>query len=84
MRVETKYNLGDKIWVVYDFQGEVHVYEDKIIEICVSEKKGIIYLPDSCTDDIEEKDIILYEDTEKLVKEIKRIMQEIKEKEGNK
>ena len=82
MKIETKYDIGQRIWIVYEHQGEIHVYEDKIIEICIAEK-GTVYLPNSCTDEVEESEIILYEDTEKLVNKIKEVMEEIKKNEKN-
>ena len=27
MKIETKYNIGDRVWVVYENQGEVCVYD---------------------------------------------------------
>lgn len=80
MKIETKYDIGQRIWIIYEHQGEIHVYEDKIIEICIAEK-GAVYLPNSSTDEVEEKDVILYENTDMLVNKIKEVMEEIKKKE---
>lgn len=82
MKIETKYDIGQRIWIVYEHKGEVHVYEDKIIEICIAEK-GTVYLPNSCTDEVEESEIILYEDTDKLVERIKELTEQIREKEAS-
>ena len=43
MKVETEYNIGDKVWVVYECNGEVNVYSDIIDSIMVTEE-GIIML----------------------------------------
>lgn len=31
MKIETKYEIGDHIWVVYKHEGEVYVYDDQIV-----------------------------------------------------
>lgn len=77
MKIETKYDIGQRIWIVYEHQGEIHVYEDKIIEICIAEK-GTVYLPNSCTDEVEEEEIILYKDMDKLVSKIKELAEDVK------
>lgn len=81
MKIETKFELGEKVWVVYQNNGEVSIYDDKISEICVDED-GIYYiLKEACIDVREE--IIAYEDKEKLANKIEELMKEIREKEKN-
>ena len=80
MKIETKYNIGDHIWIVYEGNGEVHVYDDYITSIFY-EDSGIGYMSKILIEDIKEDDIILYEDKDKLVNTIKDLMQQIKEKE---
>lgn len=80
MQIKSKYEIGQRIWVVYENQGEVSVYDDYIDEICVNNKKKIYYILKNTCIDKEEKDIVLYEDTETLVQKIKEIL----EKEGKK
>ena len=70
---------GQRVWVVYENQGEACVYNDYIDEICVNTENGIYYiLKDACIDR-SEKDIILYEDTEILIEKIKQITNKTKE-----
>ena len=38
MKVETEYNIGDKVWVVYECNGEVNVYSDIIDSIMVTKE----------------------------------------------
>ena len=82
MNIKTKYNIGDRIWVVYQKYDVVCVYDDFIAWITYDED-GINYGLKECCDDIRENRVILYEETDKLVEKIKQIMQEIREKEGN-
>lgn len=82
MRIETKYDIGQRIWIVYEHQREVHVYEDCIANILIDEDNKLLYCSKETYDEYKEEDIILYEDTDKLVNKIKEVMEEIKEKEG--
>lgn len=81
MVIQTKYEIGQRVWVVYEHQGEVCVYDDYIDEICIGENGLYYMLKEACIDRAEE-DIVLYEDTDKLVAKIKQTMQEIRDKES--
>lgn len=70
MKVETEYNIGDKVWVVYEYNKEVSVYSDTIDSIMVTEEGIKIWLKDCCDCDMTEDNIVLYEDTEALVDKI--------------
>lgn len=84
MDIKTKYNIGDRIWCVYEARikygptGEVSVYDDTITGI-VYDKEGITYETEFT--EIKEEDIILYVDADKLVEKIKELMNEIHERE---
>lgn len=81
MKIQTKYEIGDKVWIVYENRGEACVYDDYIDEIFVNDE-GINYmLREACIDEKEEN-IIPYDDTDKLVEKIKQTMQEIRDKES--
>ena len=81
MTIKTKYEIGQRVWIVYENRGEACVYDDYIDEIFVNDE-GINYMLREACIDGKEENIILYEDTDKLVEKIKRIMQEIREKES--
>lgn len=81
MRIQTKYEIGQRVWIVYEHQGEACVYDDYIDEICVNEH-GLYYMLKESSIDVIETNIVLYEDTDKLVGKIKQIMEEIREKES--
>lgn len=80
MEVKTKYEIGQRVWVVYRHKSEVCVYDDYIIEICVG-KDGLCYMLGDYCDDVAEQNIILYDETDKLVEKIKQIAEEIKNEE---
>lgn len=80
MIIKSKYEIGQRVWVVYRHKSEVCVYDDYIIEICVG-KDELCYMLKDCCDEVAEEDVILYEETDKLIKEIKQIAEEIKNEE---
>lgn len=80
MEIKTKYEIGQRVWVVYRHKSEVCVYDDYIIEICVGKDELCYMLRDYC-DDVAEENIILYDETDKLVEKIKQIAEEIKNEE---
>ena len=94
MRVDTKYNIGDRIWVVYEQMlwtesykgpsGEVTAYSTKITDILVPESGKIDYGTDTeGGDSILEEDIILYSDLDLLAKRIKDLDDKIRKREEN-
>ena len=70
MVIQTKYKLGDRVWIVYENRGEVCVYDDYIDEIYVNENGVYYMLKEACIDHTE-KDIVLYDDAEKISRENK-------------
>jgi hypothetical protein len=83
MKIETKYDIGQRIWIVYEHQKEVQVYEDFIANILIDEDNKLLYCSKESYEEYKEEDIILYEETEKLVNKIKEVMKEIKKNEKN-
>ena len=80
MTIQTKYEIGDRVWIVYENRGEACVYDDYIDEIFVNDE-GINYMLREACIDGKEENIIPYEDTDKLVEKIKQIMEDIRKKE---
>lgn len=80
MVIQTKYEIGQRVWIVYENRGEVCVYDDTIAEIGVDDKRIYYILENACID-ISEEDIVLYENTDKLAEKIKETMENIREKE---
>lgn len=81
MKIETKYEIGQKIWIVYKNKGEVCLYCEAILEIAF-DKNGFWYTTENSYDEIKEKDVILENDKDKLFEAIQKIMKEIEEEEG--
>lgn len=77
MEIKTKYDIGQRIWIVYKADGEISMYIDTIAEISYSENLGVVYFPDICQEELKENEIILEEDIDKLLKEILKLQREI-------
>ena len=79
MQINTKYEIGQHVWHIYENKGEVCVFDDFIGWITIED--GITYGLKESYADVKEEDICLYEDTDTLLKRIVTIMEEIREKE---
>ena len=80
MKINTKYDIGQRVWVIYENRGEVCIFDDVISEINVS-MDYIEYWVKEAGDAFKENNIILYEDTEKIGMKVVEIMEKIREKE---
>ena len=89
MKIETKYNIGDKVWIVYEPEinstksGEISIYTDTIAEI-IFYKNEIVYDFDLYPDELKESEIILYDEKDKLLAKIEELTNKIEERERNK
>lgn len=79
MIIRSKYEINQRVWVVYENRGEACVYDDYIAEICVN-NDGLYYILKEACIEHKEGDIILYEDEETLVAKIKQIMRDVEAK----
>lgn len=80
MEIKTKYEIGQKIWIVYKNKGEVCMYCEPILDIVI-DRNGLVYDTENSYDEIKEEDVILEDDRGKLFKKIKQLMKEIDEEE---
>mgnify|MGYP000046423653 CR=1 FL=1 len=71
MKIESKYNIGDRVWIVdSDYRHEmVYVYSDTINTICVNGNNEIRLWFNNC-DDLPEDEVVAYSDLEKLTERI--------------
>lgn len=75
MKIETKYEIGQKIWVTQEHDGVVNVTIDTITEVLVNSAGKILYFAENTSDEIPEEYIISYENTEQLLKQIKNFLE---------
>lgn len=85
MKIETKFNIGDRVWIVYEYKGEVNVYSDEIDSIVI-EKGGrlLIWFKDSDAMDVYEEELIEYNDLKKLAEKILEIDNKIRKEQFEK
>lgn len=92
MKIETKYNIGDHIWVIYEpiinneyyhnkSAGEISIYDAYIDSISKYKDDLMYFCNDGNYTELHEEDIILYDETDKLVAKIKKMMESINERE---
>lgn len=83
MKIETKFNIGDRIWVVYEHRGEVYVYSDEIDGMMIErDNKVTLYLKNSdASGDICERDVFEYNDMDGLMNKIKELDDKIRKEE---
>ena len=94
MKIETKYNIGDRVWIVKEgsyynsttgkreLSDELEVFDDYITAINIEEGNNIIYvLKYADMIDLAENDIILYNEKDKLIQKIEELMNKINERE---
>ena len=79
MNIKTKYNIEDRVWIVYESDGEVSLYSTTIKEVCFNDD-GLYYMIEEYND-YKEEQIIPYNEKEKLLEKIETIMNEINERE---
>lgn len=77
MKINTDYEIGQHIWMVYVFDGEIHVYDDYIDYILIN-KEGALYCPKIGYEELGDFEVIAYEDTDKLIKKIIELSKELK------
>lgn len=82
MKIETKFDIGDRIWVVYEDRREIHVYSDEIDGMGIERNNKVaLYLKASDSFDIYEEDVFEYNDIEGLMNKIKELDDKIRKEE---
>lgn len=94
MQIKTKYNIGDRVWVVKEedyyntetrkreLAGVLEVFDDYIESIQVY-NEGVIYiLRQADMLDLFEHEVILYDNKKGLVKKIEEVMEVIHKREN--
>ena len=81
MTIQTKYSIGEKIWVADENveHKQVDVYSDIITGVFVDNKNKVLYLLEGLLDDVQEDKIIPYYDLTRLATTIVKIDKNFKE-----
>lgn len=85
MKIETKFNIGDRVWIVYEYKGEVNVYSDEIDSMTIENSGRLsIWFKDSDAMDVYEEELIEYNDLKKLAEKILEIDNKIRKEQCEK
>lgn len=85
MKIETKFNIGDRVWIVYENRGEVNVYSDEIDSMTIENSGRLsIWFKDSDAMDVYEEELIEYNDLKKLAEKILEIDNKIRKEQFEK
>lgn len=79
MKIETKYNFGDEVYIVYKEQGEIHIQRDVIDEVSISKELGLHYYPKNICAEFREEELIEVDRKDLLVERIDKLLDEINE-----
>jgi len=94
MQIKTKYNIGDRIWLIYEptyynqnenrqvLTGEVALYDTTIVNIVIGENEINYCCGDENYTELKEEEVVPYEDKEGLLKKIEEVMKIIHEREN--
>ena len=77
MEIKTKFNIGNKIWIVYRTDVEISMYVDTIVEISYNEDMGVMYFADIYSEEIKEDEVILEHEIDRLLSKILDLKKEI-------
>lgn len=85
MKIETKFNIGDRVWIVYENRGEVNVYSDEIDSMTIENSGRLsIWFKDSDAMDVYEEELIEYNNLKKLAEKILEIDNKIRKEQFEK
>ena len=73
MTIDTKFGIGDDVYVVYKEDDEVKVFKDEITEISITETQ-IIYFGSMIGFDLKEDDLISTADRDKVINKIDELL----------
>lgn len=73
MQIKTKFNIGDRVWIVEEFKGIVSAYSDIIESYNISKDGNIPWFKESDAFDVKEEELIAYEDKESLIQKIYKV-----------
>lgn len=73
MTINTKFGIGDKVYVIYEYDGDVIVSKDKIVEISIGETE-VTYYVSIIDDEIKEDNLVLDADRDKVIDKIDKLL----------
>lgn len=73
MTINTKFGISDKVYVIYEYDGDVIVSKDKIVEISIGETE-VTYYVSIIDDEIKEDNLVLDADRDKVIDKIDKLL----------
>lgn len=78
MTINTKFGIGDEVYIVYKENDEVKIFKDEIEEIVIYEVETCYYVRNSC-EQIREDELIHIENRDKVIDKIDELLEECEE-----
>ncbi len=75
MTINTKFGIGDEVYILYKENGEVKIFKDKIMEILITGTRTLYYVSTSA-DEYNEKQFIPAILRENVIDEIDKLLKE--------
>lgn len=75
MTINTKFGVGDEVYIIYKIDDEVRIFKDEIKEILIGEIKTIYY-GSIVGFEIKEDELVLAEDRGKVIDKIDELLKE--------
>ena len=80
MKIETKYSIGDNVYVIFkEDNGEIKLFKDKIDSIVIKENE-IVYFLDKICEEFHEHELIKYKDESSLLNKIDALIENTEKK----
>lgn len=76
MIINTKFKIGEEVYIIYKEKNNVIINKDIIKEIAINEKEDIFYYTNNYCDEIKECELVETYATSKLVSKIEELLKE--------
>lgn len=75
MTINTKFGIGDEVYILYKENGEVKIFKDEILEILITDTQTLYYVSTSA-DEYDEKQFIPTNLREIVIDKIDELLKE--------
>lgn len=75
MTINTKFGIGDEVYIIYKENGEVKIFKDEIVEILITDTQTLYYVSTSANE-YNEKQFIPSDLRENVIDKIDELLKE--------
>ena len=75
MTINTKFGIGDEVYIIYKENGEVKIFKDEIMEILITDTQTLYYVSTS-SNEYNEKQFIPSDLRENVIDKIDELLKE--------